>query len=370
MNLFDAFLCHRRKDGQPLALAIREHLRRKGVRIFMDVYEQSPGQFGSRLAKAISRSRLFVICETETFSDDRPIDNDWVKQEISWAKESRKPFFHIQSNGLTKLNQHNNYQKLENIVATIQYPGESAELTLVEIGKHIRSTLFPRLLLLAEDIYSYKLFLIFLFLGLVVSTFVITDIEKNIPIQKKATFEASKRAVEGAKKIQELEKKLKSDAAEKILFLIDTTGSMHGKLDSVGRHAQNIATSAKLGTEFIVILFADYTDAYVVKEWQRTTDTSAIYNAVLSAQLTDGGDYPEAAAKALIFTRELIQKESANSARLLVYTDAPDHKPEQFIIEVKRMAEGKIPVTLISCGVSPSKIGWRPLPGIELLQLQ
>lgn len=89
---FDVFLCHRRRDGQMLALAVRERLLARGAHVFMDVSDQAAGVFGLRLLNAVGNSKYFVLVLSEGVVSMRPDASieDWVRKEIQRALDTTR----------------------------------------------------------------------------------------------------------------------------------------------------------------------------------------------------------------------------------------------------------------------------------------
>lgn len=129
---------------------------------------------------------------------------------------------------------------------------------------------------------------------------------------------------------------LTSPAAAKpvveVAFVLDTTGSMSGLIESAKRKIWSIATTivdehpeaeVKLG----LVAYRDIGDDYVTKTFDLTTDIQDLYANLLELKARGGGDWPESVNEALdVAVTKLHWSEGKDSCRIVFLVgDAPPH---------------------------------------------
>ena len=89
-----------------------------------------------------------------------------------------------------------------------------------------------------------------------------------------------------------------------VAFVVDTTGSMSGLIDSAKKKIWSIANTIvdqypDAEIRFGLVGYRDLGDAYVTKHFPLTTDVQDIYAQLLLFQASGGGDTPESVNEAL-----------------------------------------------------------------------
>lgn len=117
-----------------------------------------------------------------------------------------------------------------------------------------------------------------------------------------------------------------------VAFVLDTTGSMGGLLDSAKRKIWSIATSVvdanpDADIRIGLVAYRDIGDEYVTKTFDLTPDIQDIYANLLELKARGGGDWPESVNEALDIAINKLQWTSGHDARRIVFLvgDAPPH---------------------------------------------
>lgn len=117
-----------------------------------------------------------------------------------------------------------------------------------------------------------------------------------------------------------------------VVFVLDTTGSMSGLIETAKEKIWSIATtmaSAQPTPEIRIglVAYRDRSDAYVTKVIDLSNDIDSVYAALMDFKADGGGDTPESVNKALydaVHTMSWSQGEQAYQVIFLV-GDAPPH---------------------------------------------
>jgi hypothetical protein len=84
-SMFDVFISYRRDGGSALAQLVREHLTRRGYRVFMDVRDLRAGEFDQALVDTIAGATDVVVLVTPHCFERSVNDTDWFRKEIETA---------------------------------------------------------------------------------------------------------------------------------------------------------------------------------------------------------------------------------------------------------------------------------------------
>lgn len=84
---YDVFISYRRKEGRGLEIAriIDEALKKSGYRTFLDFNELKDSKFGPQIIAAIDSAPVFLFVLTEGSLDRCILEDDWVRNELSFA---------------------------------------------------------------------------------------------------------------------------------------------------------------------------------------------------------------------------------------------------------------------------------------------
>ena len=158
-----------------------------------------------------------------------------------------------------------------------------------------------------------------------------------------------------------------------VVFAIDTTGSMAGLLESAKAKVWTVANQIMTGqprpeVRFGLVFYRDTSDAYVTQATPLTTDIDAIYETLLAAEASGGGDQPEHVNRALeVAIDEMKWKKGANVLRLVFLVgDAPPHDdytdtPTSLEL-AKRAAKKNITINPLLVGTSSeTKLAWQAI---------
>lgn len=117
-----------------------------------------------------------------------------------------------------------------------------------------------------------------------------------------------------------------------VAFVLDTTGSMGGLLDSAKRKIWSIATSVvdanpDADIRIGLVAYRDIGDEYVTKTFDLTPDIQDIYANLLELKARGGGDWPESVNEALDVAINKLQWTGGHDARRIIFLvgDAPPH---------------------------------------------
>ncbi len=144
------------------------------------------------------------------------------------------------------------------------------------------------------------------------------------------------------------------------VFVLDTTGSMSGLIDTAKQKIWSIASSmasAQNAPEIEVglVAFRDRGDAYVTRVTDLSSDLDSVYATLMEYQAQGGGDTPESVNAALRAAVDDISWSQNDDTYQVIFLlgDAPPHmnyREEQFPSIVKRAAGRNIVVNTIRCG--------------------
>ncbi|MEM9620076.1 MAG: vWA domain-containing protein [Pseudomonadota bacterium] len=150
-----------------------------------------------------------------------------------------------------------------------------------------------------------------------------------------------------------------------VVFVLDTTGSMSGLIDTAKQKIWSIASSmasAQNAPEIRVglVAYRDRGDAYVTRVTDLSHDLDSVYGQLMEFQAAGGGDTPESGHTALrVAVDELSWSEDQNVYKtVFLVGDAPahtDYQDEQSLSQiVQRAVDRGILVNTIRCGNSPA----------------
>jgi len=130
-----------------------------------------------------------------------------------------------------------------------------------------------------------------------------------------------------------------------IVFQIDTTGSMHDEIRSIQATLDSVAAridamDPRPIVRWGLVLYGDKGDAYTVRRYAFTGDVKEFRDWVVKAQLTSGGDTPEAALEGLNAAVSEMGWNTGDAIRLIfLIADAPPHldygRPYTYIDKMK-----------------------------------
>jgi Mg-chelatase subunit ChlD len=151
-----------------------------------------------------------------------------------------------------------------------------------------------------------------------------------------------------------------------VVFVLDTTGSMSGLIQTAKDKIWSIATtmaSAQPTPEIRIglVAYRDRGDQYVTKQVDLSSDLDSVYAALMDFQAGGGGDTPESVNQALhdaVHQMSWSPEDQAYQAIFLV-GDAPphmDYNEVQYPEIVKDALEKGIVINTIQCGGMPVTI--------------
>ncbi len=161
-----------------------------------------------------------------------------------------------------------------------------------------------------------------------------------------------------------------------VVFVLDTTGSMSGLIQTAKEKIWSIATtmsSAQQTPEIRIglVAYRDRGDSYVTKVVDLSADLDSVYAALMDFEADGGGDTPESVNKALYDAVHNIswgQKDQAYQVIFLV-GDAPPHMDynEVRYPEIVASALDKgIVINTIRCGGIPMTVGpWTQIASLS-----
>lgn len=115
-----------------------------------------------------------------------------------------------------------------------------------------------------------------------------------------------------------------------LVFVVDTTGSMADELAWLTKELKGLVRQAErtapgVDIRYGLVVYRDDGDAYVVKNYGFTKRQSQMQGWLKKQSAGGGGDYPEAAARALASAAGM-QWRSGKGERLMIHVaDAPEH---------------------------------------------
>ncbi len=153
-----------------------------------------------------------------------------------------------------------------------------------------------------------------------------------------------------------------------VVFVLDTTGSMSGLIQTAKEKIWSIATtmaSAQPTPEIRIglVAYRDRDDHYVTKVVDLSDDLDSVYAALMDFEADGGGDTPESVNKALYDAVNNISWSQGSQAYQVVFLvgDAPphmDYQGEMQYPEIIAAAKKKgIVINTIQCGDIPTTAG-------------
>ena len=153
-----------------------------------------------------------------------------------------------------------------------------------------------------------------------------------------------------------------------LVFVLDTTGSMSGLIQTAKEKIWSIATtmaSAQPTPEIRIglVAYRDRGDHYVTKVVDLSDDLDSVYATLMDFQADGGGDTPESVNKALYDAVHNISWSQGSQAYQVVFLvgDAPphmDYQDEMKYPEIVAAAKKKgIVINTIQCGEIPTTAG-------------
>jgi len=136
-----------------------------------------------------------------------------------------------------------------------------------------------------------------------------------------------------------------------LAFVVDTTGSMADELDWLTRELRGIVRAAKrsapgVDIRYGLIVYRDHGDAYVVMNYGFTARQSEMLGWLRAQTAKGGGDYPEAAAKALAAGAALNWRRGKGERLMFHIADAPPHDQDAraYLVAAKQAARNNVQI--------------------------
>ncbi|TDJ34299.1 MAG: VWA domain-containing protein [Gammaproteobacteria bacterium] len=152
-----------------------------------------------------------------------------------------------------------------------------------------------------------------------------------------------------------------------VVFVLDTTGSMSGLIQTAKEKIWSIATtmaSAQPTPEIRIglVAYRDRGDQYVTKVIDLSDDLDSVYAALMDFEAGGGGDSPESVNKALYDAVHHMSWSEGEQAYQVVFLvgDAPphmDYNEVRYPEIVASALEKGIVINTIQCGEIPSTVG-------------
>jgi len=161
-----------------------------------------------------------------------------------------------------------------------------------------------------------------------------------------------------------------------VVFVLDTTGSMSGLIQTAKEKIWSIATtmsSAQQTPEIRIglVAYRDHGDSYVTKVVDLSADLDSVYATLMDFEADGGGDTPESVNKALydaVHKMSWSQEDQAYQVIFLV-GDAPphmDYNEVRYPEIVAAALEKGIVVNTIQCGDIPMTVGpWTKIASLS-----
>ena len=161
-----------------------------------------------------------------------------------------------------------------------------------------------------------------------------------------------------------------------VVFVLDTTGSMSGLIQTAKEKIWSIATtmaSAQQAPEIRIglVAYRDRGDAYVTKVVDLSADLDSVYATLMDFQADGGGDGPESVNKALYDAVNSMSWSEQNQAYQAIFLvgDAPPHMDynEVRYPEIVATALDKgIVVNTVQCGDMPTTVApWTQIASLS-----
>ena len=161
-----------------------------------------------------------------------------------------------------------------------------------------------------------------------------------------------------------------------VVFVLDTTGSMSGLIQTAKEKIWSIATtmaSAQQNPEIRIglVAYRDRGDDYVTKVVDLSGDLDSVYATLMDFEADGGGDTPESVNKALYDAVHNISWSQQDQAYQVIFLvgDAPPHmnyNEVRFPEIVASASEKGIVINTIQCGEIPTTVGpWTQIAGLS-----
>jgi Mg-chelatase subunit ChlD len=162
-------------------------------------------------------------------------------------------------------------------------------------------------------------------------------------------------------------------ASVEVVFVIDTTGSMGGLLESAKQKIWSIANEIAKGKpapdiKMGLVAYRDKSDSYVTKSFDLTNNLDAIYKELLALKAGGGGDGPEHVLKGLQDAIEGMSWSADRRTFKVVYLvgDAPAHLDYNDTPKLAKLTEAAVRrglvLNTIQCGSnSQATTQWRQI---------
>jgi len=160
-----------------------------------------------------------------------------------------------------------------------------------------------------------------------------------------------------------------------VVFVLDTTGSMGGLIQTAKDKIWSIATtmaSAQPTPEIRIglVAYRDRGDQYVTRRVDLSSDLDSVYAALMDFQASGGGDTPESVNEALYDAVHQMSWSQDDQAYQVIFLvgDAPphmDYNEAQYPAIVKDALDKGIVINAIQCGEMPATVApWTQIAGL------
>ncbi len=96
---YDIFISYRHDGGSETAKLIRDSLKKRGYRVFLDIESLRAGQFNRELYRVIEKSKDVIVILPKDGLDRCCNENDWLRLEIEHAAQCGKNIIPVFLNG-------------------------------------------------------------------------------------------------------------------------------------------------------------------------------------------------------------------------------------------------------------------------------
>ena len=97
---YDIFISYRHDGGQYLALLLYEHLKEKGMKVFLDVHSMRVGHFDEQIYDVIESCKYLLLVVSHDCMERLVDQDDWVAKELVKALEVRCEILPIYMEGM------------------------------------------------------------------------------------------------------------------------------------------------------------------------------------------------------------------------------------------------------------------------------
>lgn len=150
----------------------------------------------------------------------------------------------------------------------------------------------------------------------------------------------------------------KDPATMDLIFCVDTTGSMEDDIAAVKTSAANMLDEVfaqSPDARIAMVAYRDYGSSYVTKGYPFTRDKEEMRRNLMSLDIGEGGDTPEAVYEALlhaIHTRDLGAWRDGVKKVIVLMGDAPPHTRRHTLDQVAKAAEEVDPAHVFPIAVA------------------